>query len=157
MKRWLRLKRAGVRRPQLVISEARRAGLRLDRALAMLENETGIPQRNIFGCDHGPNNAFCHQRVTKDRVRALLRSTQANGVGWTQLTYKPFVIAAEKAGGAHLPRYQMRVGFKVLADLIRANGEQAGFARYNGSGDAAEEYGRRAVANARKWRKIIDG
>jgi hypothetical protein len=145
------LQRHDVEKPSVVIEEARRAGLRLDYALAMLEKETGIPQRNIFGCDHGAGKAFCHEHVTEHRVKKLLDSGLANGVGWTQLTYRPFVIQAQSLGGAHKPRNQMRVGFNVLADLIRANGPERGFARYNGSGPAADAYGREAVRIAKKW------
>jgi hypothetical protein len=35
--------------------------------------------------------------------------------------------------------------------LIRANGPERGFARYNGSGPAADAYGREAVRIAKKW------
>lgn len=156
MRRWLRLKRAGVRSPKLVIDEAKRANLPLHYALAMLEKETGVPQQNIFGCDHGPGRAFCHEKVTKARVEALIRSNYANGVGWTQLTYKPFVVKAQVLGGAHLPKYQMRVGFQVLKDNISRLGVQQGFRAYNGSGPAAEAYGRDAVAKAAKWRHFLD-
>lgn len=155
MKRWLKLKRYGVRRPRLVISEAKKADLPLRYALAMLEKETGIPQRNIFGCDHGPGKAYCHQRVTKTRVRKLLDSGMANGVGWTQLTYRPFVIQAQQEGGAHRPKCQMRVGFRVLAQNIRTWGPQAGAARYNGSGPAAEAYGRDFMAKANAWKERL--
>ena len=150
------LKAHNVLKPRVVIDEANRAGLGLADAVAMLEKETGIPQRNIFGCDHGEGVAFCHENVTEARVKALRASGQTNGVGWTQLTFAPFVEEADKLGGAHKPRFQMRVGFKVLADHIRANGEQKGFARYNGTGPAAEAYGRDAVAKAGRWRKILN-
>jgi hypothetical protein len=139
-----------------VIEEANRAGLPLAVAVALLEKETGIPQRNIFGCDHGEGVAFCHENVTEARVKALRASGLANGVGWTQLTFPPLVEEADRLGGAHKPRFQMRVGFKLLADNIRANGEQAGFARYNGTGPAAEAYGRDAVAKAERWREILN-
>jgi hypothetical protein len=158
MRRWRKLKRHGVRRPRLVIREARRARLPLPNALAMLEQETGIPQRNVFGCDwgaQGGNPPYCGDPVTRKRVRKLIRLGKANGVGWTQLTYMPFVLQAQQAGGAWKPKYQMRVGFKVLGDLIRANGIQGGHQRYNGSGPAAEAYGRRAVELAKKWRSIL--
>lgn len=146
----------GVEKPRVVIEEAERAGLGLANALAMLEKETGIPQRNIFGCDHGPGVAFCHENVTEAKVKQLIASGRANGVGWTQLTFPPFVHEAERLGGAHKPRIQMRVGFKVLADNIRRLGQQDGFRAYNGSGPAAEQYGREAVALARKWSKVVN-
>lgn len=149
------LRRHAVKKPRQLRREAKRAGLALPCALAMLEMETAIPQRNIFGCDQGAGRTFCHQRVTRKKVRALLASGLANGVGWTQLTYRPFVIEAERLGGAHRPRNQMRVGFAVLADNIRRLGVQAGFAAYNGSGPAADAYGRDAVAKAARWSSIL--
>jgi hypothetical protein len=158
MKRWLRLKRAGVRRPQVVISEARRADLRLADALAMLHNETGIPQQNIFGCDHGAGRAFCHEQVTQTKVRKLLLSPYSNGVGWTQLTYRPFVSTAQRLGGAHRPKLQCRVGFRVLKDnMVRTGSRWAGFKAYNGTGTAADAYASRAIARAAGWQRVIDG
>jgi hypothetical protein len=154
---WEILKANNVRKPRAVVEEANRAGLPLACGVAMLEKETGIPQRNIFGCDHGEGVAFCHENVTEARVKALRASGKSNGVGWTQLTFPPFVEEADKLGGAHKPRFQMRVGFKVLADHIRANGMQKGFARYNGSGPAAEAYGRDAVAKTERWKQILNG
>lgn len=144
-----------VLKPRVVIEEAKRAGLPLRYALAMLQKETGIPQKNIFGCDHGAGKAFCHQNVTEARVKKLLASNLANGVGWTQLTYRPFVFEAQKLGGAHKPRFQMRVGFKVLAGLQDQFGPQQGFARYNGSGPAAQAYGREAMQFANTWGKRL--
>ena len=141
-----------VSRPRLVISEAKNADLKLAQALAALEKETGFPQRNIFGCDWGAGRAFCHMRVTRRRVRRLLKSDLANGVGWTQLTFPPFVRQARRMGGAHKPKFQMRVGFAHLAWLIDTYGEWGGFRRYNGSGEAAERYATEAVDLARKWR-----
>lgn len=159
MKRWLILKRHRVRSPRLVIKEAKRANLALSNALAMLEKETGIPQRNVFGCDWGPQGGrppYCGDAVTKARVDALRRSGRANGVGWTQLTWPPYVTEAERHGGAHLPRNQMRVGFKVLAGEIRNRGTVQGFAAYNGSGPAAQAYGREAAAIAQKWHQRLN-
>lgn len=152
---WFRLKRHGVRRPFLVSQEAKRENVPLHVALALLEKETGIPQRNIFGCDYGPGEASCHKRVTRRRVAKLLASTRANGVGWTQLTYKPYVHEANAEGGAHKPRYQCRVGFRILRNLRNVHGGwRLAFQHYNGSGAAAEAYGSEAVAIAEKWKPL---
>lgn len=154
---WEILRDHDVVKPRVVVEEAARANLELASALAMLEMETGIPQRNIFGADYGPRNTapWYHHPVTEARVKALLAQPLNNGVGWTQLTYRPFVQEAQALGGAHKPRLQMRVGFKVLAGLIRQYGLGNGFAKYNGSGTAAAQYGREAVVLAAKWRKIL--
>lgn len=153
------LKRHGVKQPDLVLSEAKRADLKPEYALAMLEKETGIPQRNVFGCDHGPQGGkppYCGDAVTKERVAALRASGKMNGVGWTQLTWWEFVRDADNMGGAHKPRFQMRVGFDVLATHIAQYGEWGGFRRYNGEGPAAEAYANAAVALARKWNEILE-
>lgn len=160
LSKYAKLRNAGVRKPRMVIKEAHRAGLTIPQALALLEKETGIPQRNIFGCDYGPQTngypPYCHHYVTRERVAALLRSGRANGVGWTQLTYRPFVEEAQRLGGAHKPRWQMRVGFGQLAYLIRNYGEWSGYRRYNGSGAAAEQYAREAISLRAKWQRVLN-
>lgn len=155
---WFRLRRYGVRKPFLVAEEADREQVPLHYALALLEKETGIPQRNVFGCDWGAGEAFCHQTVTKARVAALLASGKANGVGWTQLTWPDFVREADKEGGAHLPRSQCRVAFRVLRqNFDRMGSWQLAFRTYNGSGAAAEAYGREAITFARRWEHRLAG
>lgn len=150
-----KLRGRGVKQPVVVIDEALRADILVGSALAMLEMETGIPQRNIFGCDHGEGVAFCHQEVTPTRVKELLASPYSNGVGWTQLTYRPFVVSAQEMGGAHIPRYQMRVGFRILRENFDRFGSiYAMYRAYNGTGAAAEAYASRAVALRDKWLAI---
>lgn len=147
-----------VKQPLVTIEEALRADIRVASALAMLEMETGIPQRNIFGCDHGPGTAFCHQNVTEERVKDLLNSGLSNGVGWTQLTYRPFVLKAVELGGAHIPRIQMRVGFQILRDNYdRLGSIREMYRAYNGSGSAAEAYATKAVGLRHKWLDITEG
>jgi hypothetical protein len=152
---WQILRDNNVVNPRVVVEEANRVKLALRFALAMLEKETGIPQRNIFGCDHGEGRAFCHENVTEARVKALRSSGLANGVGWTQITFPAFVVEADKLGGAHKPRFQMRVGFGVLKGHMDRLGVQQGFRAYNGTGPAAEAYGRDAVKIAERWEKIL--
>ena len=153
-----KLKAKRVKQPLVVIDEAQKQGILIGSALAMLEMETGIPQRNIFGCDHGAGRAFCHQRVTKERVAALRRSQLANGVGWTQLTYPPFVAQADREGGAHIPRFQMRVGFSVLRDNYdRLGSVYSMYRAYNGTGPAAEAYANQAIQLRAKWLAVTGG
>jgi hypothetical protein len=154
---WEILRDNGVVNPRVVVDEAKRAKLPLRFAVAMLEKETGIPQRNIFGCDHGEGRAFCHENVTEARVKSLRSSGLANGVGWTQITFPAFVVQADKLGGAHKPRFQMRVGFRVLKDnMDREGSAQQGFRAYNGTGEDAEKYGRDAVKVAERWEGILN-
>jgi hypothetical protein len=154
---WQVLRDNGVLKPKVVVEEAERARLPLHMAVAMLEKETDIPPRNIFGCDHGPGRAFCHENVTAVRVAALRRSGLANGVGWTQITFPAFVEEADRLGGAHKPRFQMRVGFKVLNDnMDRQGSAQQGFRAYNGTGRDAEKYGREAIGIAKRWKRTLN-
>jgi hypothetical protein len=154
---WQILRDNDVVHPKIVIEEAERARLPLRFAMAMLEKETGIPQRNVFGCDQGEGRAFCHEKVTEAKVKALRSSGLTNGVGWTQLTFAPFVAEADRLGGAHKPRFQMRVGFKVLKDNMEREGSaQQGFRAFNGSGEKAEKYGREAMKVAARWERILN-
>ena len=150
------LRRHKVKQPIAVVEEAQRADILVASALAMLEMETGIPQRNVFGHDAGA--PFQGEEVTPEKISKLLASPYSNGVGWTQLTYKPFISAAQRMGGAHIPRFQMRVGFRVLRENFDREGSIEGmFRAYNGSGSAAEAYARMAVRLRAKWLAVTDG
>lgn len=136
---------------QVMIEEVERMGadgLYLSTAAALVEKESG--GKNLFGCDWGARwtnePPYCQVAVTQARVKALIRNVNAgggqNGVGLTQLTSIGLVQEAERMGGAHLPRFQMRVGFRYLNDLIADLGWPAGAAAYN--------------AGAGNWRAVID-
>ena len=149
---------AGAEHSLRIILEARRAGLPISLAFALVEQESGF--KNIFGCDQG--SIMCHQAVTKDRVQRLLRHVRAggvsNGVGLTQLTWPGYIIMAERLGGAHIPRNQIRVGFSILAGHIAKHGEDGGLASYN-AGDPFNPQGRRYAREVQerqsKWHKIL--
>lgn len=124
--------------------EARRNGIPLSWALAMIEQESGWC--NIFGCDHGPGEAFCHQRVTNERVRALLARRVYNGVGYTQLTSRSYVERAMKRrGGAASVRNQIIVGMQVFGEKTRGDMDQAW--KYNGH----ERYQAQIASKAKRW------
>jgi hypothetical protein len=142
-----------------IILEARRAGIPLSWAFALVEQESGF--RNIFGCDWGrpawPGEyrpPFCKVPVTADRVDALLRHGKPNGVGLTQLTDFSYVLRAERtkvarAFGAHLPGNQIRVGMEVLKE--KTGGDMGQAWRYNG----AREYQAQIKAKQRRWHNIL--
>jgi hypothetical protein len=149
---------AGARYATRIIIEARRAGIPLSWAFALIEQESGF--RNIFGCDWGsryPNRyapPYCRVPVTKDRVQALLRFGKPNGVGLTQLTDFSYVRRAERTKvsrgyGAHLPGNQIRVGMQVLKE--KTGGDMAQAWRYNG----AWEYQGQIRATQRRWHNIL--
>jgi peptidoglycan hydrolase-like protein with peptidoglycan-binding domain len=155
-----RLRAGGILAPRMVIQEAKRAGLRLDYACAMLQKESG-GGKNVFG--HDPTIFVGAGTVTKakyldyKRKRVASGNDQMQGVGPTQLTYWTLQDRADAQGGCWKPRINMRVGFKHLADHIRNYGESDGARRYNGSGDAAVAYSKDLLAKAAKWREVLDG
>jgi hypothetical protein len=140
-----------------IILEARRAGIPLSWAFALVEQESGF--RNIFGCDWGPRGfpfmpPYCRVPVTKARVEALLRHGKPNGVGLTQITDFNYVRRAQRtkvarAFGAHLPGNQIRVGMQVLKEKTGGNMGQAW--KYNGS----REYQAQIKAKQRRWHNIL--
>lgn len=171
-----RLARAEVLSPWVVIQEADRAAREaeipreefLAMCLVVLRKETGVPQRNIYGCDWGPRNdrPYCHQRVTKGNAAPYIRwvlqdpyASRMNGMSWTQTTWWEKLERVLDLGPrhAHKPWAHMRVCFTDLAELRAAYGVGEAFRRYNGSGPAAEEY-RRVCEDWMTWaRDIVNG
>lgn len=152
------LRAHGIDYPEWTIQAARRAGLKLAYACAMLEKETGGGQ-NIFG--HDPTIFIGAGQVTPAKYRAYKRARLASGnrlmqgVGGTQLTWWSIQDAADRLGGCFKPLYNMTIGFASLAALIRKYGPQHGAAAYNGSGPAAEAYGRDFVTKVARWNAIL--
>jgi hypothetical protein len=155
-----RLRAGGILSPRMVVAEAKRAGLRLDYACAMLQKESNGGS-NVFG--HDPTIFIGAGTVTKakyldyKRRRVSSGNKLMQGVGPTQLTYWTLQDRADAQGGCWNPRINMRVGFKHLADHINRYGEADGARRYNGSGDAAVAYSKDLLAKAAKWRAVLDG
>ena len=149
--------REGFERPYLTVAAAKKADVSYATAAAHLAMETGNG-KNIFGCDHGPGVAFCHEPVTKAKVQALLRSSRANGVGPLQLTFKPFVQEADDLGGAHRPYFNMLVGFRILKRNWEANGHnlRTAYRLYNGSGPAAERYADTAIRKRQEYVRKLE-
>jgi hypothetical protein len=155
-----RLRAESVLRPQAVVEEARRAGLRLALACALLEKESGRG-RNVFG--HDPTIFVGAGEVTRAKYAEYKRRRVASGnrlmqgVGPCQLTWWEFQDAADREGGCWRPEVNMRVGFRHLVALISQHGEADGARRYNGSGPAAEAYSRDLLAKTRIWEAKLAG
>jgi len=155
-----RLRAEGVLRPQAVVEEAKRAGLRLPLACALLEKESG-GGRNVFG--HDPTIFVGAGEVTRAKYREYKKrrvgsgNTHMQGVGPCQLTWWEFQDTADREGGCWRPEVNMRVGFRHLFALINQHGEADGARRYNGSGDAAEAYSRDLLAKAKVWDAKLAG
>ncbi len=155
-----RLRAEGVLRPQAVVEEAKRAGLRLPLACALLEKESG-GGRNVFG--HDPTIFVGAGEVTRAKYREYKKrrvgsgNTHMQGVGPCQLTWWEFQDTADREGGCWRPEVNMRVGFRHLVALIKQHGEADGARRYNGSGDAAEAYSRDLLAKSKVWDAKLAG
>jgi uncharacterized protein YcbK (DUF882 family)/peptidoglycan hydrolase-like protein with peptidoglycan-binding domain len=152
--------------PAVVITEARRSGIPLALACALLEKETA-GGHNVFGHDRDRGGRYIFPArdgtvaVTEELYRDYKQRRRATGlpqgVGPCQLTFAGFQDQADALGGCWKPEANIRVGFKVLADNIRVNGQARGIARYNGSGSAADAYSKDVLAKARRWEALLAG
>lgn len=155
-----RAKRAGAKHSLRIILEARRAGIPISLAFALVEQESNF--ENIFGHDAGawrPRNG----KVTRASVKELLRRVSlggaSNGIGLTQLTWPGYIRMADaRPGGAARVANQLRVGFTILSSHIHASGTRGGLARYN-AGDPWSLQGRRYAASVldrqKKWHRVL--
>ncbi len=145
-------KRHGADYSLRIIWEARRAGISISLAFALVEQESGF--RNVFG--HDPvKNPVKGGKVTKKRYLEYRRYRKLGlgmqGVGLTQPTWYTYQDAADRLGGCWVPKNQLRVCFRVLGGLIRQHGYAKGIERYNGAGPMARRYSVQVRARARKW------
>lgn len=143
-------KRHGARYPLYIVQEARRAGLNLPVAFALIEQESNF--QHIFG--HDPTIFAGAGKVTKKKYlayKAQRGHTRMQGVGLAQLTWWEFQDKADKYGGCWRVRFNLRVAFEHLAALIKAHGLQKGVALYNGTGPNADNYARIFMLRRKKW------
>lgn len=150
-------KKHGMSYARTIADEASKAGLPISLGFALAEQET-TTCRNVFGHDPVRNPAPKGGKVTKDRYLAYKRWRKQGlgmqGVGPLQLTWYATQDAADrlyKGFGCAVVRYNLRVGFRTLAALIRTYGYVDGIRRYNGSGPAATAYSRSVRSKATKW------
>lgn len=139
---------------------------RLDLAIActMLDKES--EGRNVWGADGVSTGGYYRKGAPVTREDYLAWKPHrgrlgSQGVGPAQLTYPPLQDQADAIGGCWDWRANTRIGFRHLAQLVRAYGVQRGFVAYNG-GDraarnpglipAAETYGVHAMDVLGKWR-----
>jgi hypothetical protein len=152
----------GIQRAEDVIPLAAAAHLDLAAACAMLQMESA-GGFNCWGHD-GVDTGGCYVKgapVTQvDYLKYKARRAQigCQGVGPCQLTYYALQDQADAIGpGCWDWTCNVKVGFGVLANNIRAFGLRAGFARYNGSGPAADAYATKAMAKYLTWQARISG
>jgi hypothetical protein len=147
-----------VRYGRKIIREARRAGVQLPLALALIEQESGF--RNVYGHDPVKNRAPKGGRVTKVNYRGVyLPDRKAGrgmqGVGPAQLTWFALQDEADRRGGCWKPGPNMGVAFDHLQKLVHAHGERDGLRRYNGSGNKADTYASQVLDRRARWAKRL--
>ena len=152
----VRAKRAGANYSLRIVLEARRAGIPVSLAFALVEQESNF--KNVFG--HDPTHHVGGD-VTKARYAEYLRQRGKTGkggmqgVGPTQLTWWEFQDVADALGGAWKPANNIRVGMWQLSRLIDQYGTREGIARYNGSGPKADAYAESVLKKQKRWHNIL--
>jgi hypothetical protein len=151
----------GIQRATDVIAIATSIGLDLAAACAMLEMESA-GGFNVWGHD-AVDTGGCYIKgapVTQaDYLAYKARRAQlgCQGVGPCQLTFYALQDQADAMGGCWDWAVNCQVGFGVLANNIRTLGLHEGFARYNGSGPAAEAYADAAMVKYLRWQARFSG
>jgi hypothetical protein len=148
-----KVRKAGFRHALRIVLEAKGAGLPLSYALASIEMES-FRGFNVFG--HDPvRNPIKGGVVTKSRYLQYKQYRREGlgmqGVGPMQLTWWATQDHADKLGGCWKVKYNLRVGFRMLASLIHHKGVHNGVRAYNGS----EIYAERWAVKQRHWHNYI--
>lgn len=142
----------GNKRPIITYQEAKKLGLPLPVACAVLEQESNGGQ-NVFG--HDGTIFIGAGTVTKAKYLAYkkLRDTvkKYQGVGCMQLTWGGYQDEADAIGGCWVPRFNIRIGFQILAKAKPGKTWQEVFTEYNGSAT----YGVQVSTKVQKWAKIL--
>ncbi len=153
-------KRCGMQNSLRTAWEARAAGVSPSLAFAMVEQESG-DGANVFGHDdsiyRGAGKITKAKYFAYKRQRGPFGHGGMQGVGPLQLTWYSIQDAADSLGGCHLPKHNLRQGFRTLAELIRVYGHADGIRRYNGSGPAADAYSHSVQKREQKWHKRFHG
>jgi hypothetical protein len=148
------LEQYGIKRPEVTLAEARRAGITVRLAASLLEQESGGGE-NVFGHDPVKTGQIVGGPVTKERYDEYRRMQRtgfgAQGVGPCQLTWPGFQDEADRLGGCWKPPVNMRVAFSNLKTLIDRYGWDDGIRRYNGSGPAADAYRKQVSGRFDTW------
>lgn len=141
----------GIVNPLIAYQEAKRAGLSFPVACAVLMQESG-GGHNVFG--HDPTIYAGAGKVTKAKYLAYKNQrghTHMQGVGPMQLTWWSYQDRADSLGGCWNVRYNMRVGFELLASYIKKSGEWEAFKLYNGTA----AYANQVASRVKEWRKYL--
>lgn len=154
----VRMRRHGIVYPIYTHNAAKRQGLDLALACAIVMRETS-GGKNVFG--HDPTICIGWGTVTKKKYHSYLnmrnRTGKLQGVGSCQLTSRSLQDEADKLGGCWKPYWNMIVGFHYLAGLVHKYGLHDGVMHYNGSGPAAEVYANSIMRSRHSWKLILSG
>jgi hypothetical protein len=78
------------------------------------------------------------------------------GVGPLQLTWWEYQNRADLYGGCWKPKCNYRVGFRLLASLVKHHGERKGLAIYNGGlAHPNYEYASSVLDKKDKWHRLL--
>ena len=149
----------GLQHATALVAAARRAGLPLHIAAALIEKESG--GRNVYGGDAGgkfsqtprlPVTASNYAEFTK----AVAAGHRSNGVGPAQITYPAYFPQAGREGlKLWEPEDNMAFGFRIFAANLAACGgriDEAGVLFNSGNLRAGvTTYGRDLVARSAAW------
>ncbi len=159
-----------------IITACEKHNLPIAAGMALIQKETGF--RNVWGHDRavgqraqlgfkysGIADSLAGEKVKKKDYLNYKRNRSvsgAQGVGPAQLTFGGFQDQADKLGGCWKPAANIMVGVGVLAGnyhknmragMDRSRALQLAAQAYNGSGPAAEKYGRDYMVLYDVWRK----
>jgi hypothetical protein len=128
-------------------------------AMAILEQESGNGA-NVFGHDNVVFPALWKgSAVTEDRYKTYKHNRDLHrwgmqGVGPMQLTWWEFQDEADRLGVAWKAKYNIKVGMKILATLIKQYGVRKGLAVYNGGATNPNyTYADQVLGKRSKWHK----
>lgn len=142
-----------------IIIQARKSGIPISLAFALIEQESNF--RNVFGHDptHSIPESWKGAQVTKDRYKfykARRGQYGMQGVGPAQLTWYEYQNEADSRGGAWIAKHNISTAFDHMAALLKKNKHRIdAFKAYNGTGPAADNYAKQLNLRMQKWHDFL--
>lgn len=157
-------KKKGMQNSLRIILEARRTGIPISLAFALIEQES-TNGANVWGHDDGKPFEGAG-KVTKENYRKYkwLRDRGGKGqggmqgVGPAQLTHWSFQDEADRRGGAWKPKHNISTAFDHLSHLIQMEGKSKGLAIYNAGATNWRNgigYANSVQTKQKKWHKAL--
>lgn len=147
-----------------IIAAAKRVGLPLHLAAALVEMESG--GANVYGGDVGgyfaqtPRKAVTEANYSQFYRAVVVNGARSNGVGLTQITYRDFHPDAKRKGlRLWVPEDNCRYGFDLFKRQLAAQGGDVAKAGtiYNAGNlrNGINDYGRRIAKLATAWKEAL--